>query len=157
MTKNTLFPLLTVLLLSIGISQAQEIVKFENAELKQRYLELLETTRCLVCQNQSLADSGAGLADDLRYEIERMVRDGKSDEEIVEFLVARYGDFVLYDPPFKPSTFFLWSAPVLLLILFALSMYFFFRKKKVDDNRSADIDDEKKRLAAKLLHTDNQN
>ena len=152
MMKNRFLSLL-VLLLSIcfGTAYAQEIIQFDKPEQKQRYLELLETTRCLVCQNQSLADSGAGLAGDLRIEIEQMVRADKTDEEIVDFLVTRYGDFVLYNPPFKASTFLLWSAPVLLLIVFVASMLFFFRTKRVEE-KDVEVDSDQKLRAAELLN-----
>jgi cytochrome c-type biogenesis protein CcmH len=80
-------------------------------------LKLLETElRCLVCQNQTLADSEAGLAQDLRNQIEALALEGKSDEEIKAWLQARYGDFVLYRPPVKPLTWFLWFGPFVLLV-----------------------------------------
>jgi len=88
-----------------------------DAETQQRIRNLEETLRCLVCQNQTLADSGASLAEDLRREVREQVAAGKSDEQIKQYLVARYGDFVLYDPPFKASTALLWAGPFLLLAL----------------------------------------
>jgi cytochrome c-type biogenesis protein CcmH len=72
--------------------------------------------RCLVCQNQTIADSNAGLAQDLRREVRELMVEGKSDDEIHDFLTARYGDFVLYNPPVKPRTYLLWAAPGLLVI-----------------------------------------
>lgn len=88
---------------------------FSDPAQEKQFKELTEELRCLVCQNQSLADSSAGLAQDLRREVYRMVIDGDSDEEIVNYLVARYGDFILYRPPLKPSTYFLWLGPVIFL------------------------------------------
>lgn len=85
-----------------------------------RYERLLEELRCLVCQNQSLADSNADLAQDLRNEVYRMVTAGQEEAAIREFLVARYGDFVLYRPPMKPLTGLLWFGPLLLLALVAM-------------------------------------
>ena len=82
-----------------------------------RYKALINELRCLVCQNETLADSNAELAVDLRREIRGMLVDGKSDPEITEFLVARYGDFVLYNPPVKPTTMMLWYGPFVLLAL----------------------------------------
>ena len=82
----------------------------------QRIRKLEEQLRCLVCQNQTLADSGAGLADDLRREVRTLAMSGKSDDEIRAFLVARYGDFILYDPPVKPRTWLLWFGPFALLV-----------------------------------------
>ena len=97
---------------------------------EDRYKELITEIRCLVCQNQSLADSDAELAHDLRAEVYAMVQDGKSDEEIVEFLVARYGDFVLYKPPVKPSTYLLWFGPFALLLLAGVLLLRAVRRQK---------------------------
>ena len=90
--------------------------EFSRPEQRERYQSLLEELRCLVCQNQSLADSHAPLAQDLRDEVLERLRQGDSDEEIVRFLVARYGDFVLYRPPFRPQTWLLWLGPFVLLL-----------------------------------------
>lgn len=94
---------------------AAEPPEFSNPQSEQRYLALIEEIRCLVCQNQSLADSNADLARDLRNEIRRMIETGRSNARIVEFLVERYGDFVLYRPPLKGATWLLWFGPFLLL------------------------------------------
>ena len=90
---------------------------FDDPELQARYEKINRELRCLVCQNQTIADSSAGLAGDLRREVRELVAAGKTDEEIREFMIARYGDFVLYRPRMTPTTFLLWSAPVLLLVL----------------------------------------
>ena len=81
-----------------------------------RAVKLSEKLRCLVCQNQSIADSNAELAVDLRTQIREQIAAGRSDDQIVDYMVTRYGDFVLYDPPFKPATILLWLGPVLLVI-----------------------------------------
>ena len=94
---------------------AAEPPEFKNPKSEQRYLALIEEIRCLVCQNQSLADSNADLARDLRDEIRRMIETGRSNAQIIEFLVERYGDFVLYRPPLKGATWLLWFGPFLLL------------------------------------------
>jgi cytochrome c-type biogenesis protein CcmH len=94
---------------------ATEIRTFKDANEQQRYERLVEELRCLVCQNQSLADSDADLARDLRDEVYQIIQSGKSDEEAVQFLVDRYGDFVLYRPPVKPITWLLWVGPFLAL------------------------------------------
>ncbi|BCX88877.1 cytochrome c-type biogenesis protein CcmH [Methylomarinovum tepidoasis] len=88
-----------------------EVRQFPNPALESRYQNLIEQLRCLVCQNQSLADSNADLAEDLRSEVYAMLLAGKSDAEIVDFLVQRYGDFVLYKPPVKKTTALLWFGP----------------------------------------------
>lgn len=90
--------------------------EFEDAEQLERYKTLTYELRCLVCQNQNLADSDADLAADLRGQVHRMIREGKSDQDIIDFMVARYGDFVLYRPPFKAKTVLLWGAPFVLAI-----------------------------------------
>lgn len=89
---------------------------FEDPEQQARYELLIKDLRCLVCQNQSIADSNATLASDLRREVREMMIAGQSDQQIRDFMTARYGDFVLYRPPVSPRTWLLWSAPVLLLL-----------------------------------------
>ena len=88
----------------------------EDPVVEQRLVEIAAEMRCLVCQNESLAGSRADLALDLRREIGNLIRAGKTDAEIVDFMVARYGDFVLYRPPVKPLTWVLWFGPFLLLL-----------------------------------------
>jgi len=120
MMKKLLTALTIVLILGSGPLQATatlESFKFADDAAEQHFKDLISELRCLVCQNQSLADSDAELAHDLRAEVYEMVQDGKSDAEIIEFLVNRYGDFVLYKPPVKPSTYLLWFGPFALMIL----------------------------------------
>jgi cytochrome c-type biogenesis protein CcmH len=89
---------------------------FPDPVLQARYERLIHDLRCLVCQNESIADSNAGLAADLRREVREMLRAGKSDQEILAFMTDRYGDFVLFRPPFVARTWILWLAPALLLV-----------------------------------------
>ena len=96
---------------------AIETYQFDSAEMEADYYQLINELRCLVCQNQNLAGSNADLARDLRRETYEMLRQGKSQQEVVDFMVARYGDFVLYRPQFKSSTYLLWLGPFLLLLL----------------------------------------
>ena len=93
---------------------------FEDPVLEAAYQGLINEVRCLVCQNQTIADSNAPLAADLRREIRQMMGEGASRAEVIEFLVARYGDFVLYRPPLQSTTWALWGAPVFLLALGAV-------------------------------------
>jgi cytochrome c-type biogenesis protein CcmH len=109
--------LLIYLLLSNFTYANDEPVIFENRNLEERYYFLIEEIRCLVCQNQSLADSNAPLAQDLRNEIFKMIQENKSNIEIMDFLVERYGDFVLYRPPLKKNTWLLWFGPFLFLVI----------------------------------------
>jgi len=116
--KSLIFTVL--LLASTGLSAQiqvnQEPLVFDSPEQQERFNSLTGELRCLVCQNQNLADSDAPLAHDLRDEVFKMMQAGKSDEEIKTFLVERYGDFVLYLPPVKGNTMILWLAPALLLL-----------------------------------------
>lgn len=102
-------PLLGLALLVCGAASAQD----DDA----RYRALINELRCLVCQNQSIAESNAPLAADLREQVRAQIAAGRSDAEIAKFLTARYGDFVLYRPPFKPRTWLLWAGPFVLLLL----------------------------------------
>jgi cytochrome c-type biogenesis protein CcmH len=88
---------------------------FEDPALQQRYENINRELRCLVCQNQTIADSNATLASDLRREVRDLIADGKSDDEIRDFMIERYGDFVLYRPRMTSTNFLLWAAPVLML------------------------------------------
>ena len=101
--------LLVLLLTMAGVAHA------DDANLDRRVMNLAHELRCLVCQNETLADSQAPLAADLRNQIREQLAAGKSEREVVDFLVARYGDFVLYNPPFKASTALLWTGPFLFL------------------------------------------
>ena len=89
----------------------------EDPALQARYDRLTEEIRCLQCQNQPIADSNAGIAGDLRRQVKEMIVEGKTDQEILDFIVARYGDFVLYKPPFAPRTWLLWLGPFLFLLI----------------------------------------
>ena len=122
MMKKTVFILVMVLMLDIGALRAAvtlEAFTFATPADELHFKDLIAEIRCLVCQNQSLLDSDAGLAHDLRAEVYDMMQAGKNDDEIVEFLVTRYGDFVLYKPPLKPSTWLIWFGPFVLLLIAA--------------------------------------
>ena len=110
---------LSVLLLAWAGTSLAGLEKFDftgNVD-EDRYKELIAEIRCLVCQNQSLSDSDAELAHDLRQEVYDLMNEGQGDAQIVDFMVARYGDFVLYNPPVKPSTYLLWYGPFVLLAI----------------------------------------
>lgn len=111
---RTLIFVLCFLPLFAGAGEAQDMAK--DPVLEKRMVILAEELRCLVCQNESLASSHAELAEDLRREVRELMRKGMSDQEIKDYLVARYGDFVLYEPPMKSSTLLLWIGPFALLI-----------------------------------------
>ena len=102
----------------------------DNPQVEARLKHLAVELRCLVCQNQTLADSDAPLAEDLRREIREMIAKDMSDQDIIDFLVARYGDFVLYRPPLKATTALLWLGPFLLLIAGATTLVFVLRRRQ---------------------------
>ncbi len=117
-------------------SEINEAAQAADPVAEKRLQALSEELRCLVCQNQNIADSNAELAQDLRREIRVMIKDGKSDKEIVDFMVARYGDFVLYRPPVKGITLLLWGGPIALMLLglVVLLRYLRRRAKRLADN-----------------------
>ena len=122
--RQRILALLTACLLtcSAGLQATVtlESFTFDSSAEEQRFKDLIEEIRCLVCQNQSLIDSDAELAHDLRAEVYGMMKAGNTDTQIIEFLVARYGDFVLYSPPVRPSTWLIWFGPFVLLLVAVL-------------------------------------
>ena len=108
---QALIGLFAALWLSLPAQAAIESYNFDTAEQEEAYNKLIFELRCLVCQNQNLADSNAELAQDLRREVYKMISSGQSENEVVDFMVARYGDFVLYRPPMNTSTALLWVGP----------------------------------------------
>jgi cytochrome c-type biogenesis protein CcmH len=124
--------LLVLLVLGARAFAIDTEVAFDDAALQARYEHLIREFRCLQCQNETIADSNAELARDLRREIRDMIGAGKTDNEIREFLTQRYGDFVLYRPPVKPTTWLLWSAPALLLLLGGWGAATFVRRRRAD-------------------------
>ena len=119
-----------------------------NTEARIRQLE--EKLRCLVCQNQTLADSNAELAGDLRREVREQVAAGRSDAQIIDYLVQRYGDFVLYEPPFKPTTALLWVGPFVLLAAALLVLVATLRRRRRAPEEPALAADDK-RLVERVL------
>jgi cytochrome c-type biogenesis protein CcmH len=105
------------LLMFMNVAADDIPMEFDDPATELRFKKLTEELRCLVCQNQSLADSHAELAQDLRNEVYKMVIAGDSNKEIIDYLVTRYGDFVLYRPPVKNTTYFLWFGPFLILLI----------------------------------------
>ncbi len=124
---------------------------FDTPEHEQRFKKLAAELRCLVCQNQNLADSDADLAKDLKDEIYEMIKDGKSDTEIVDFMVARYGDFVLYRPPVKPVTYMLWVGPFILFVLGVVILVMFVRRRNQDVLESGELSGEERQRLEGLL------
>ena len=118
--KTTFLRFVASVLLAFAATTAVHAIDplpFKDRAEEVRFQNLARQLRCLVCQNQDLADSDASLAADLRRQVFEMMRAGKSDDQIKEYLVARYNDFVLYDPPLKPGTWLLWFAPFVLVLI----------------------------------------
>jgi cytochrome c-type biogenesis protein CcmH len=119
------------LLLFSGLASAiSEYRKFDNPEQQTVYENLISELRCLVCQNQTIGDSNAELAADLRRQVYEMLQQGKSKQDIVQYMTDRYGDFVLYNPPFKAKTGLLWLGPVVFLLMGLTAVFLFARRKK---------------------------
>ena len=129
-----------VLILFSGLAFSQD--------LEKRTMALSHELRCLVCQNQTLADSNAPLAIDLRNQVREQLAAGKSEDDVRAYMVARYGDFVLYNPPFKASTFLLWAGPFLLLLL---GVFIFLKRVKKKPESPPELSPEERSRAAKLL------
>lgn len=137
-------------------SAANEAATAADPVAEKRLQKLSEELRCLVCQNQTIADSNAELAQDLRREVRAMIKEGKSDKEIVDFMVVRYGDFVLYRPPVKGITLLLWGGPVglMLLGLFVLQRYLRRRTQRINTETQPLSADESSRADALLKEID---
>lgn len=134
--------------------QAKELAA--DPVLEKRMVGLAEKLRCLVCQNETLASSHAELAEDLRREVREQMQQGKSDQEIIDYLVARYGDFVLYDPPMKSYTILLWFGPFALLLIGVGVLVFQLRKRRKLIQDSELTPEAQQRAAALLNEEDNK-
>jgi len=125
--KQFAFAITFVLIVGLFFVRAQPA---DDAQLEQRMQALTQQLRCLVCRNETLADSPADVAEDLRHQIREQMKAGKSDQEIIAFLTQRYGDFVLYKPPVKSTTYLLWFGPFVLLIGGTLLLYQYLKQRR---------------------------
>lgn len=156
MKPGRIKPALLAILLAVSLSaQARDaapqaaLPSADDPVIEQRLVNLAEDLRCLVCQNESLAGSRAALAEDLRREIRTQMKAGKNDREVVAYLTERYGDFVLYRPPFKPVTWLLWLGPALFLGIGGGAWYLTLRRRR--DVLATPLDEKKRAAAAQLL------
>jgi cytochrome c-type biogenesis protein CcmH len=131
------------LILFCGLAMAQE-----DPALEKRVRDLSSELRCLVCQNQTLADSNAPLAVDLRNQVREQLKSGKSERDVIDFLVARYGDFVLYRPPLQANTVLLWLGPFLLLVVGLALLVWRLHRRRVPEPELSEAD---RARAARLL------
>ncbi len=145
--------LISILICFAAFTIAKEAQPNEDPKIEQRMKALTEQLRCLVCQNETLADSHADLAEDLRKQIREQMNAGKSDQEIVAFLTQRYGDFVLYKPPVKSTTYLLWFGPFVLLIAGTGVLYRYVKKRRELIQETPLTADERKRAEEILRST----
>lgn len=149
-----LFLFLLSFLVSTSLFAGIELREFKDPALTKRYIALVDELRCLVCQNQNLAASNSELAQDLRKQVFEMLEAGKTDQQVTDFMVKRYGDFVLYRPPLKTATLLLWGGPFVLLLLAVIVLIRFIR------NRASQApvvlnDDERLKVQALLREKEN--
>jgi cytochrome c-type biogenesis protein CcmH len=139
-------------LFALAPAQAKEAALLaEDPLIEKRLIHISEELRCMVCQNESLASSRAELANDLREEVRKLIREDRSDSQIKEYLVTRYGDFVLYKPEVKPLTWVLWFGPFLLLLLAIVGMAYYLRQRQSAQNSSSALSDEDRRKVQEIL------
>ena len=131
---------------------AEALPLAEDPIVEQRLLVIAEEVRCLVCQNESLAVSRADLAQDLRREIRELIKQGKTDKEVMDFLVSRYGDYVRYRPPVNPTTWLLWGGPFVLLVAGLAALLLFVRRRR----SASELSPEEQREAMALLGEGNR-
>jgi cytochrome c-type biogenesis protein CcmH len=146
-----------ILLLGLIVATAQarvEVHTFDSPEQEARYNQLIDELRCLVCQNQNLADSNAELAVDMRRKTYEMVREGRSKKEVADFMVERYGEFVLYRPPFNSNTLLLWIGPFVILIAGVAIMLRTIANRRRETG--AVVDQKSLQAAASLLETEQE-
>lgn len=138
LTKILLASLIIFSLIAPNVVIAETATEIANQEIEDRLKVLSTELRCLVCQNSTLADSDAELAQDLRNEIRTLMHEGKTDEEVVDYLVARYGDFIRFRPPVNSSTAFLWFGPFIMLIIGGIALFIVLRKHARTPDSEAD-------------------
>lgn len=146
-----LYTLVLGLLVCCGALAKQAAPLADDPQVEQRLITISEELRCLVCQNESLAGSRADLALDLRRELRTLIKQGKTDSEIREFMVSRYGDFVLYRPPVKPSTWVLWAGPFGLMVVGLVALFVYLRRRNAELATSVGLTDEESKRAEALL------
>lgn len=155
LVKRSALPLLFCLLCP-AVAQNNAALEFSQPEYKERYNDLVNQLRCLVCQNQTIAESNAELAVDLRKRVHEMLEQGSTDEQIIDFMASRYGDFVLYNPPLKPSTMLLWFAPFIVIGIGAVTLVIFIVRRNKDTVSAADVSDSIRRRVEELTRRQQQ-
>ncbi|WP_395686371.1 cytochrome c-type biogenesis protein [Caenimonas koreensis] len=144
------FACVALALALVGAAAKEAAPLAEDPVVEKRLIAISEELRCLVCQNESLAGSRADLANDLRRELRTLIGQGKTDAEIREFMVSRYGDFVLYRPPVKPQTWLLWAGPFVLMLVGVIVLVVYVRRRRAEP-AAAPLTEEEARRAQALL------
>lgn len=157
--KITVLKILATLLIAIGMianvmATPVDTYEFKSMENQKRALSLAHSLRCPQCQNQNLVDSASPVAKDLRLEVYKMVDEGKSDDEIIEFMTSRYGEFVLYKPKVETKTYILWLGPLGLLMCGLFIGFIFIRKQRIRPNESTELSAEQQAELDALLKRD---
>ena len=140
--------ILPLFILPVQLSAQVDIVEFEDPAKEQLYRDLVDELRCLVCANQNLSGSNSALAVDLRRKVHEMLTAGDSRDDVIAYMVERYGDYVLYKPPFNKSTFVLWCAPVIILLI---TLWLAIRSRNRDKDAANVISDTDRIRARELL------
>ncbi|GIU27210.1 cytochrome c biogenesis protein [Shewanella sp. MBTL60-007] len=150
------FSALVLLLSMASIVNATPVdtYEFKSVDNQKRALSLAHSLRCPQCQNQNLIDSNSPVAQDLRLEVYQMVDEGKGDDEIVEFMTSRYGEFVLYKPRMEAKTYVLWLGPIGLLLFGGLIGFFFIRKQRIAEANNPELSTEEQQELDRLLKRD---
>jgi len=148
--------LLVAMMLALPALAVDPGEMLDDPALEARAREVSKGLRCVVCQNQSIDDSNAELAGDMRVLVRERILAGDSNQEVVAYMVSRYGDYVLLDPPFKASTYVLWFGPPLIVGLGVIAVVFFYRRRpsKVSGTTSAELTEKEKKRIDKLLEDD---
>ncbi|GLS89430.1 cystathionine gamma-synthase [Psychromonas marina] len=131
-----------------AIASAIDTFEFDNVKQEQTFHDLTKVLRCPKCQNQNISDSNAELAKDLRNKTYELVKEGKTEDEVVDYMVARFGNFVRYDPPMTPATIFLWLGPLLFIIFGFLVLY---KQAKNKSKKEDQLDSEETNRLQKIL------
>jgi len=152
MMRRVLF-FCAALLAAASLQAKQAVPAADDPVVEKRAVSLEQGLRCLVCQNQTIAESRADLAMDLKKEIREQIKAGKSDDQIIQFMVERYGDFVLYKPPFKAITALLWGGPFLLLVGGVIALFVYQRRRR-GKVAQAELNAEQRARAEALLEGD---
>lgn len=149
-----LMTLMLAALLSWNAAAAIDTYQFNSVEQEQQYRELTEQLRCPKCQNNSIADSNAIIAADMRTKVYELMMQGQSKQQVVDYMVARYGNFVTYEPPVTPATLILWVGPLLFLLVGGAVVILRTRQRRADTGHEEFSVQERQRLAALLKETD---